>query len=83
MGGKLVSDSIRKWGITLFMAEQDTGLPRKKRGPKPTGKGHQIQVRMLPGLLGPLDKWRSEQPDPKPTRPEAIRHMVKIFLGLK
>ncbi len=50
----------------------------KKRGrPKTTGKGQQIGVRLLPPDLFALDAWISRQPDPKPTRPDAIRRLVK------
>lgn len=47
----------------------------KKRGPKPTGIGQQISVRLQPPLLQALDDWRSDQPG-APNRPEAIRRIV-------
>lgn len=63
------------------MADQETVIT-KKRGPKPTGKGTLIGVRLLADVLQPLDKWIEEQPDPKPSRPEAIRRLIKKALGL-
>jgi metal-responsive CopG/Arc/MetJ family transcriptional regulator len=63
------------------MADQETVIT-KKRGPKPTGKGELIGVRLLPDLLKPLDKWIDEQPEPKPSRPEAIRRLLRKALGL-
>lgn len=63
------------------MSDQETVIT-KKRGPKPTGKGTLIGVRLLPDVLQPLDKWIGEQPDPKPSRPEAIRRLVKKALGI-
>jgi hypothetical protein len=63
------------------MSDQETVIT-KKRGPKPTGKGTLIGVRLLPDVLQPLDKWISERPDPKPSRPEAIRRLVKKALGI-
>jgi hypothetical protein len=36
----------------------------------------QIAVRMPPDQLAKLDRWIEKQPDPKPTRPEAIRRIV-------
>jgi hypothetical protein len=55
----------------------------KSRGrPKTTGKGELIGVRLLGEILQPLDKWIGEQPDPKPSRPEAIRRLVKKALGI-
>ena len=35
----------------VSMADQETLLERKKRGPKPTGKGQQVVVRCQPDLL--------------------------------
>lgn len=57
------------------MDDQET-LITKKRGPKPTGIGTLIGVRMLPDLLAALDKWIDRQDDPKPTRPEAVRRIL-------
>ena len=53
--------------------ESKSVVPKKKRGPKPTGKGTQIQVRLQPDLLALLDLWIASQPDPKPTRPDVLR----------
>lgn len=53
----------------------------KKRGRPATGKGLTIGVRLQPTLLHPLDGWIAAQPDPKPTRPEAIRRILSR--GLK
>ena len=61
------------------MSEQETLVPRK-RGPKPTGQGTPVQVRLQPTLLSTLDAWIERQPDPKPTRPEAIRQIVTDWL---
>lgn len=35
-----------------------------------------IGIRMLPDLLAALDAWIGNQPDPKPTRPEAARRLI-------
>lgn len=47
-----------------------------------TGKGQQIGVRLLPDTLQPLDEWIEDQPEPKPSRPEAIRRLTRKALGL-
>ena len=60
------------FGTIVFMESQSV-VPKKKRGPKPTGKGTQIQVRLQPDLLALLDLWIASQPDPKPNRPEVLR----------
>jgi hypothetical protein len=48
---------------------------RKKPGPKPTGKGELIGVRILPELMTPLDAWIAQQGEPL-SRPEAIRAIM-------
>jgi hypothetical protein len=57
-----------------------TVLAKKKRGPPPTGKGEQVVVRMHQPQLGALDAWIAAQPDPLPSRPEAIRRLLSIAL---
>lgn len=68
------------------MAKRQTVISqKKKRGPAPTGKGEPILVRLQPTQLQALDNWISAHPDPKPTRPAAIREGLKdwlISLGL-
>jgi hypothetical protein len=58
----------------------------KSRGrPKTTGMGTLVGVRVLPNLLSALDSWIAAQPEPKPTRPEAIRYALRdwlIFQGI-
>lgn len=49
----------------------------KKRGPSPTGKGTLVGVRLQPHQLTALDRWIKLQPEPRPSRPQAIRHLVK------
>lgn len=68
------------------MDGKDTSVPKKRRGPEPTGQGAQIQVRLQPGYLNALDAWRGAEQrhtggDLK-TRPEAIRMILKDALFL-
>lgn len=58
---------------------QETLIP-KKRGPKPTGQGTPVMVRVQPELLAALDDWRRAQPD-LPGRSEAIRRLLAEKLG--
>ncbi|RVG50584.1 ribbon-helix-helix protein, CopG family [Sinorhizobium meliloti] len=60
------------------MASQ-TVVPKKKRGPAPTGKGTQIQVRLHDDLLAPLDAFVADQ-EGKPSRAEAIRTIIRDWL---
>lgn len=58
------------------MASQGTLITKKRKGPAPTGIGTLIGVRLQPDQLAALDRWIGEQPEPKPTRPEAIRQLL-------
>jgi hypothetical protein len=60
------------------MAETSV-VPKKRRGPAPTGKGTQIQVRLQPDRLTAIDAWIAKQDTPM-TRPEAIRAMLDAVL---
>jgi len=66
-------------GIMESMSEQDKTVIPKKRGPKPTGKGVQVMVRLQPDLLSLLDAHIATI-EPKPTRPEAIRAILEATL---
>jgi hypothetical protein len=56
----------------------------KKRGrPPTTGKGEQIGVRLHAPLLPALDAWIEDQPDPRPTRAEAMRIALADWLKAK
>jgi hypothetical protein len=71
----------RPLASTVSMADQETLAPKKRRGPKPSGQGVPVNVRLLPELLDRVDKWIEAQPDPKPSRPEAIRVLLRERLG--
>src|SRR3954469_21569177 len=53
---------------------------RKKPG-RPRVGSTNIGVRLPPDQLAALDKFIAKQPEPKPTRPEAIRRMVAEHLS--
>jgi len=48
---------------------------RKSRG-RPAVGATPITVRLVPDLLARLDAWIALQPDPKPSRPEAMRRAL-------
>ena len=62
------------------MKRQSVITQKKKRGPKPTGKGELIGVRIQPPKLARLDYWISQQED-APSRPEAIRRLLEQGLA--
>ena len=54
----------------------------KKIGrPVTTGKGELIGVRLHEPALGDLDAWIAAQPEPRLSRPEAIRRLLAEALG--
>ena len=61
------------------MARQSVISQKKRRGPKPTGKGTPIMVRLQPTPLANVDAWAASQED-NPSRPEAIRRLIEIAL---
>ena len=62
---------------------QETVLTKKRRGPVPTGKGTLVGVRLQPPELDRLDGWIAAQPEPQPSRPEAVRRILGKALGDK
>lgn len=54
---------------------------KKKPGPKPTGKGELIGVRLLPELLGPVDQH--QQATGAESRAAAIRQILSDFFKRK
>lgn len=40
-----------------------------------------VNVRLPPAELASLDAWIAAQPDPKPSRPEAVRRLMEIGLA--
>jgi hypothetical protein len=45
-------------------------------GRPPTGIGPAIGLRLYPDLEAKLDAWIKAQPEPKPSKPEAIRRLL-------
>lgn len=60
------------------MGSQETRIS-KRRGPTPSGVLG-VMVKMRPDALARLDAWIADQPDPKPTRPEALRQLAEQVL---
>lgn len=54
---------------------QASVVPKKRRGPAPTGIGTSINVRLQPEQLAALDAWIGHQERPC-SRPEAIRLLL-------
>lgn len=43
------------------MDGKDTLIPKKRRGPAPTGQGTPVMVRLQPNMLAKLDAWREQE----------------------
>lgn len=54
---------------------------RKSSRGRPRIDATPVNVRLPPEQLAPLDAWISDQPGPKPTRPEAVRHALADWLN--
>jgi hypothetical protein len=63
------------------MVEARLSDNKKRMGRPPTGIGTMIGVRLQPDQLAALDHWIDQQPDPKPTRPEAVRRILVGVTG--
>jgi hypothetical protein len=68
--------------VPWFMAKTSV-VPKKKRGPAPTGKGTQIGERWHPAELAAIDAWIASSSDKKLTRAHAIRRLVALGLKAK
>ncbi|MFG1304154.1 hypothetical protein V5F34_08445 [Xanthobacter autotrophicus] len=64
------------------MSTSIADIPKRKGRPKSTGRGEGVLVRLQPETLQRLDSWIEKQPDPKPTRPAAIRSLVEAAITL-
>lgn len=54
-----------------------TGNDRKPRG-RPRVDATHVGVRIPPDQLAALDAFVASQPDPKPSRPEAVRRLIDV-----
>jgi hypothetical protein len=60
----------------LWYQQFMNGSIRRGRGRPKTGKGEGVHLRLLPELMGALDAHIAAQPEPRPSRPEAIRRLL-------
>jgi hypothetical protein len=54
---------------------------KKSRGRPKTGIGRVIGLRLYPHEEAALEGWIARQPEPKPSRPEAIRRLLEKALS--
>ena len=58
-------------------------VPKKKRGPAPTGKGTQVCERWHPSEIAAIDAWIASSSDKTLTRAHAIRRLVALGLTVR
>jgi hypothetical protein len=63
-----------------FRGTAIAGSEKRGRGRPRTGIGPNIGLRLYPELEAALDAWIAEQPEPRPSRPEAIRRILRLAL---
>ena len=63
------------------MARRSVTGRKKKRAAPPSDKGTLIGLRLEPATLARVDRWAAAQQD-HPSRPEAIRRLVELALGI-
>ena len=68
--------------VPRFMAKTSV-VPKKRRGPPPTGKGTQVGERWHPSELAAIDAWIAASNDKTLTRAHAIRRLVALGLKAK
>lgn len=56
---------------------------RKSSRGRPRIDATPVNVRLPPEQLAPLDAWIADHPEPKPTRPEALREALAEHLKAK
>ena len=63
------------------MTRREKILEKKKLGRPAIGKGLQFNAMLRPELAERIDAWIVRQPNPTPTRTEAIRRLVERGLA--
>jgi hypothetical protein len=58
-------------------------VPKKRRGPPPSGKGTQVGERWHASELAAIDAWIAASSDNTLTRAHAIRRLVALGLKVK
>ena len=67
-----------------YHAGMTSSLDTKNLGGRPaTGQGTPVMVRMHDPILRALDTFAADQPDPVPSRPEAVRRALAAHLRAK
>src|SRR5258707_11507509 len=68
--------------VPWFMAKTSV-VPKKRRGPAPTGRGVQIGERWHPSELAAIDAWIAASTDTTITRAHAVRRLVALGLSVQ
>ena len=63
------------------MSDTIVDINKSRRGRPRTGIGPMVGLRLYPTLEAALAEWIAAQPDPKPSKPRAIRQLLTRALG--
>jgi Arc/MetJ-type ribon-helix-helix transcriptional regulator len=63
------------------MTRQDKSLTKKRGRPTGVTHGDFIGLRLPSSLAASLDTWMASQPEPRPSRSEAIRRLLAEALA--
>ena len=63
------------------MSDAIVDINKSRRGRPRTGIGPMVGLRLYPALDAALADWIAAQPDPKPSKPRAIRQLMIQALG--
>ena len=69
-----------EYWIRVFKGGSIPDSQKRGRGRPKTGIGRTIGLRLYAAEEEALKAWIAQQPDPKPTRPEAIRRILREVL---
>ena len=64
------------------MSSMGADEKKRGRGRPETGIGPNIGLRLYPDLDAELERWIAAQPEPKPSKPEAIRQLLRQALNI-
>lgn len=61
------------------MSDAISDIEKSKRG-RPRTDSTPVMVRLQPEQIAALDAWIERQEEPRPSRPEAIRRLLEVYL---
>ena len=84
-GARAIGLAPGRWNsrIQVFRGASIAESEKRGRGRPRTGIGPVVSLRLYPDMEGKLAAWIAQQPDPKPSRSEAIRRLLAEALDAR